>query len=115
MSSETNETHSYVVWDNIEFGELKQVVHTVTTVFSTTDTGCNYNRRSDFNTAQLCLIKSRLKSGTACCHSVQNLLSSSLLSENVQIKLYRTRILPVVVYGCKPWSVTLKEAESVRE
>jgi hypothetical protein len=41
-------------------------------------------------------IKSKLKSGNACCHSVQNLLSSSLLSKNVNIKMYRTIILPVV-------------------
>ena len=31
--------------------------------------------------------KSRLKSGNACYHSVQNLLSSSLLSKNVKIKI----------------------------
>ena len=41
-------------------------------------------------------IKSRLKSGNACYHSVQNLLSSSLLSKNLKIKIYRTIILPVV-------------------
>ena len=41
-------------------------------------------------------IKSRLRSGNACYHSVQNLLSSSLLSKNLKIKIYRTIILPVV-------------------
>jgi hypothetical protein len=46
-------------------------------------------------------IKSRLKSGNACYHSVQNLLSSSLLSKNIKIKIYRTIILPVVLYVCK--------------
>ena len=46
-------------------------------------------------------IKSRLKSGNACYHSVQNLLSSSLLSKNLKIKIYRTIILPVVLYGCE--------------
>ena len=35
-------------------------------------------------------IKCRLKSGNACYHSVQNLLSSSLLSENIKIKIYGT-------------------------
>jgi sorting nexin-29 len=44
-------------------------------------------------------IKSRLKSGNACYHSVQNLLSSSLLSKNVKIKIYRNIILPVVLCG----------------
>jgi len=46
-------------------------------------------------------IKSRLKSGNACYHSVQNFLSSSLLSKNIKIKIYRTIILPVVSYGCE--------------
>jgi len=46
-------------------------------------------------------IKSRLKSGNACYHSVYNLLSSSLLSKNLKIKMYRTIILPVVLYGCE--------------
>jgi len=40
--------------------------------------------------------KSRLKSANACYHSVQNLLSSRLLSKNLKIKIYRTVILPVV-------------------
>jgi hypothetical protein len=53
-------------------------------------------------------IKSRLKSGTASCHSVQSLLSSSLLSKNLKIKIYRTIILPVL-YGCETWLQTLRE------
>ena len=59
-------------------------------------------------------IKSRLKSGNACYHLVQNLLSSSLLSKNSQIKIYRTIILPVVVYGCETWSLTLREESRLR-
>ena len=43
-------------------------------------------------------IKSRLKLGNACYHSFQNLLSSSLLSKNLKIKIYRTIILPIVLY-----------------
>ena len=46
-------------------------------------------------------IESKLKSGNACYHSVQNLLSSSLLSKNLKIKMYRNIILPVVLYGCE--------------
>ena len=44
---------------------------------------------------------SRLKSGNACYHSVQKLLSSRLLSKNLKIKIYRTVILPVVCMGVK--------------
>jgi hypothetical protein len=53
-------------------------------------------------------IKSRLKSGNACYLCEQNLLSSSLLSKNIKIKIYRTIILPVVLYGCETWSQTLR-------
>jgi hypothetical protein len=51
-------------------------------------------------------IKSRLKSRNACYHSVQDLLSSSLLPKNTKIKIYRSIILPVVLYGCETWSHT---------
>ena len=51
----------------------------------------------------------RLKSGNACCYSVQSLVSSSLLSKNLKIKIHSTVILPVVVYGCEIWSLTLRE------
>ena len=57
-------------------------------------------------------IKSRLRSGNACCHSVQNLLSSRLLFKNLKIMIYRTIILPVVLYGCETWSLTLRKKGS---
>ena len=54
-------------------------------------------------------IKSILKSRNACYHSVQNLLSSSLLPKNLKIKIHRTIILSVVLYGCETWSLTKRE------
>jgi hypothetical protein len=54
-------------------------------------------------------IKRRLNSDTACYHSVQNLLPSRLLSKNVKIRIYKAIILPVVLYGCETWSLTLSE------
>jgi hypothetical protein len=54
-------------------------------------------------------IRSRLNSGNACYHAVQNLLSSPMLSRNVKIKIYKTIILPVVLYGCETWFLTLRE------
>jgi hypothetical protein len=53
-------------------------------------------------------IKGRVKSGVACCHLVQNFLSFSLLSKNLKIKIYRAIILPVVLYGCETWLLTLR-------
>ena len=58
-----------------------------------TDKNCSYEE-----------IKSSLKSGNACYYFVQNLLSSSLLSKTIKIKIYRTIIMPlfhvVVKLGC---------------
>ena len=45
---------------------------------------------------------------------MQNLLSSRLLSKNLKIKIYRTIILPVVLYGCETWSLTLREERKLR-
>jgi hypothetical protein len=59
-------------------------------------------------------IKSRLNSGNACYHSVQSLLSSRLLPRNVKVKIYKTIILPVVLYGCETWSLTLREGHRLR-
>jgi hypothetical protein len=59
-------------------------------------------------------IKIRLNPGNACYHSVQSLLSSSLLSRNVKVKMYKIIILLVVLYGCETWSLTLKEEHRLR-
>jgi hypothetical protein len=45
---------------------------------------------------------------------VQNLLSSSLLSKNLKIRIYRIIIWSVVLYGCEIWSLTLKEERKLR-
>jgi hypothetical protein len=45
---------------------------------------------------------------------VQNLLSSGLLSKNTKIRVYRTVVLPVVLYGCETWSVTLRKEQRLR-
>jgi hypothetical protein len=58
--------------------------------------------------------KRRLNSGNAGYHSVQNLLSFRLLSENVTIKIHKTIILPVVLFGCETWSLTLRKEPSLR-
>ena len=45
---------------------------------------------------------------------MQNLLSSSVLSKNIKIKIYRTIILPIVLYECETWSLTLREEHRLR-
>jgi len=55
-------------------------------------------------------IKGRLKAGNVCYHSVQNLLSFSLMSKNTKIKIYGTTIL----FGCETWSLTLREERRLR-
>jgi hypothetical protein len=59
-------------------------------------------------------IRSRLNSGNACVHAVQNLLSFHPLSRNVKIKIYKTIILPMVLYGCETWSLMLREVHKLR-
>jgi len=59
-------------------------------------------------------IKSRLKSGNAGYHSVQNLLSSSLLSKNLKIKICRTLILLAALYGCETMPLMLREERRQR-
>jgi hypothetical protein len=59
-------------------------------------------------------IKRRLNSGNACYHLVQNLLSSCLLSKNVKVRIYKTIIFPVVLYGCETWSLTVRKEHKLR-
>jgi hypothetical protein len=59
-------------------------------------------------------IKRRLSPDNACYHSVQNLLSSRLLSEIIKIRIYRTIIFPVVLYGCETWSLASREEHRLR-
>jgi hypothetical protein len=68
-------------------------------------------------TDQKCMheeIKSRLNSGNACYHSFQSLLSSCLLSRNIKVKIHKTIILPLVLYGCDTWYLTLSEENRLR-
>jgi hypothetical protein len=46
--------------------------------------------------------------------SVKNLLSSRLLSKNIKIRIYKNIILPVLLYGCETWSLTLREEHRLR-
>jgi hypothetical protein len=59
-------------------------------------------------------IKSRLNSENACYYSVQNLLSSRLISKKLKIKIYEAVILLVVLYGCEARSLTLREEQRLR-
>jgi hypothetical protein len=59
-------------------------------------------------------INSRLNSGNACYHSVQSLLSSRLLSGNVEVKMYKTTILPGVLLRCETLSLTLSVEHKLR-
>jgi hypothetical protein len=54
-------------------------------------------------------IKWRLNSDNSCFHSVHILLSSRLLSKNLKIRIHKTIILTVVLYGCETLSQTLRE------
>jgi hypothetical protein len=77
----------------------------------------NFKHLETTLTDQNCMheeINSRLNSGNACYRSVHSLLSSRLLSRNVKVKIYRTIVLPVVLYGCETGSLTLREEHKLR-
>ncbi|KAJ4445973.1 hypothetical protein ANN_12659 [Periplaneta americana] len=68
-------------------------------------TNINYTREE---------IKRRINMGTAYYYSVEKLLSSSLLSKNLKVRIYKTIILPVLLYGCETWTLTLREEQRLR-
>ena len=60
------------------------------------------------------VIRGRIISGDACFHSVQNLLPSTLLAINLEIKTYRNIILPVFMCGCETWLLTMRKERRLR-
>jgi hypothetical protein len=65
--------------------------------------------------SHLRLIAPYLYPPDVCYHSFQNLLSPRLLSKNLKIRIYRTIILPVVLYGRETWSLTVRKEEQTVE
>jgi hypothetical protein len=95
VAHQTAGQSNYIRVANKSFEKMAQFKYLVSTL---TDQNCIHEE-----------IRSRLNSGNACYHAVKNLLSSRLLSRNVKIKIYKTIILPVVLYGSENWSLTLRE------
>jgi len=101
MSSEQNASQNYNIQiDNKSFKRVEQLKYLRTTLK-------NHNSIQEER-------MNRLKLGNACYHSAQNLLSYSLLSKNIKLKIYRTIILPAVLYGCETWLLTLREEHRMR-
>jgi len=48
------------------------------------------------------------------CSYIHTGILHILLSKNLKIKIYRTIILPVLLYGCETWSLTLREERKLR-
>jgi hypothetical protein len=59
-------------------------------------------------------VKRRLNSGDVCYLSFQDRLSSRLLSKDIEIRIYKTIILPMVLYGCETWSLILRAEQRLR-
>ena len=52
--------------------------------------------------------------GNSCYYSLDNILSSHLLSKKLKVNTYKTIILPVVLYSYETWSLTLREEDKLR-
>jgi hypothetical protein len=101
MSRNQNAGHNHnIKMDNKSFERVEEFIYL----------GATLTNRNSIHEE----IKNRLKLVNACYHLVQNLLSSRLLSKNTKIRVYRTMILPVVLYGCETWSLTLREEQRLR-
>jgi hypothetical protein len=74
---------------------------------------CNYFGVTVINKLIQKEIEKRLNSNPARYYSVQNILFSRLLSKNVTIRVYETKILHVILYGCKTYSLALKEDQKL--
>ncbi|KAJ4441931.1 hypothetical protein ANN_11794 [Periplaneta americana] len=85
---------------NLSFEEVEKFKYLGATV-----TNINDNREE---------IKHRMNMGNACYYSVEKLLSYSLLSRNLKVRIYKTVILPVVLYGCETWTLTLRKEHRLR-
>ena len=59
-------------------------------------------------------IKRRINKGNACYYSLEKILSFHLPSKKLKVNTYKTIILPVVLYGCETWSLTLREEHRLR-
>ncbi|KAJ4427444.1 hypothetical protein ANN_25067 [Periplaneta americana] len=85
---------------DLSFEEVEKFKYLGATV-----TNINYTREE---------IKHRISMVNACYYSVETLLSSSLLSKNLKFRIYKTVILPVLLYGCETWTLTLREEHRLR-
>ncbi|KAJ4439816.1 hypothetical protein ANN_07944 [Periplaneta americana] len=89
---------------NIKIGDLSFEEVEKLKYFGATVTNINDTREEN---------KRRINMGNACYYSVEKLLSSSLLSKNVEVRIYKTVIL-LVLYGCETWTLTLREEQRLR-
>ena len=59
-------------------------------------------------------INRRINMGNANYYSLEKILSSHLLSKKLEVNTYKTIILPIVLYGCETWSLTLREEHRLK-
>ena len=89
-----------IMIENLSFEKVEKIKNMGVTVTNTNDIRLE--------------IKRRMNMGNACYYSLEKILSSRLLSKKRKVNTYETIILPVVLYGCETWSLTLREEHRLR-
>ncbi|KAJ4433336.1 hypothetical protein ANN_15595 [Periplaneta americana] len=85
---------------DLSFEEVKKLKY-----LGATETNINNTREE---------IKRRINMENACYYSVEKFSSSSLLSKNLKVRIYKTVTIPVLLYGCDSWTLTLREEQRLR-
>ena len=101
MISPTNTVQNQnIVFENLSFEKMQKFKYLRVTVTNMNDIHKE--------------IKRRINMGNECYYSREKILSFHLLSKKLKVNVYKTIILPVVLYGCETWSLTLRKEHRLR-
>jgi hypothetical protein len=51
-------------------------------------------------------IKEKIAAGNRCLHALDNILKAKYVAKKIKIRIYKTIIKPVIIYGSEVWTIT---------